>query len=461
LSQRAAIIISYGSYLGWLLTFPYSGPVLEELAAHRGYSHAILGLVYTVIPVAFLTILLFIRGKSAHAKSFMLAGTLISLLGSAVVYFAGNREAYFVMGIMGIASVTFIVGWSKYYGDDISLADKMPVMALVIALGNLIEYVLLLLLSIVPFGFIFFASMLPLLVALVATTRLSSGVPGDRMTHTLQPFPWKLMAIVCAFMFILNVNGGLMFQAIQPYLKQQTAVVKYYAPVPYILTAIVYYFLGRRVPRFLPMYIATSQLGLAFLAFAFFAGTLAGDMVVETLAQAGWALIDIFLWTLMGEIASIYGRPMQVCTLAMSANLAAVFTGGLIGFRLTTLLAQQAVLASGLLAASMVFVTFLIVPFMNSQIEWQFAARIEASSEPSTAAAMPPLEQEMRERNLTNRQMEIVRLMLQGRGNREIAETLCISENTLKVHARSIYAKMGVANKRELMHLAIASNNHT
>jgi DNA-binding NarL/FixJ family response regulator len=106
----------------------------------------------------------------------------------------------------------------------------------------------------------------------------------------------------------------------------------------------------------------------------------------------------------------------------------------------------------------MVFVTFLIVPFMSSRIENDLVERSRSSRDtPALEVSALPLEQEMKGKNLTNRQIEIVTLMLQGRGNREIAELLRISENTLKVHARSIYAKMGVANKRELMHLALTA----
>lgn len=35
--------------------------------------------------------------------------------------------------------------------------------------------------------------------------------------------------------------------------------------------------------------------------------------------------------------------------------------------------------------------------------------------------------------------------------NKEIAESVFISENTLKTHAKRIYSKLGVKNKKELI----------
>lgn len=52
---------------------------------------------------------------------------------------------------------------------------------------------------------------------------------------------------------------------------------------------------------------------------------------------------------------------------------------------------------------------------------------------------------------LLTKEMEIYKLMLLGLKNKEIAEKANISENTLKGHARNIYSKLGVKNKKELL----------
>ena len=49
--------------------------------------------------------------------------------------------------------------------------------------------------------------------------------------------------------------------------------------------------------------------------------------------------------------------------------------------------------------------------------------------------------------NLTARELEVLKLIAQGLKNREIADKLCISEHTVKVHLRNIYSKIGVDTK--------------
>jgi DNA-binding NarL/FixJ family response regulator len=50
---------------------------------------------------------------------------------------------------------------------------------------------------------------------------------------------------------------------------------------------------------------------------------------------------------------------------------------------------------------------------------------------------------------LTGREMEVLRLLARGWGNKRIAEELVISERTVKNHVTSIYAKLGVRSRAE------------
>ncbi|HEX4348725.1 MAG TPA: response regulator transcription factor [Vicinamibacterales bacterium] len=54
-------------------------------------------------------------------------------------------------------------------------------------------------------------------------------------------------------------------------------------------------------------------------------------------------------------------------------------------------------------------------------------------------------------RNLTPRELEIVRMIAQGLRNKVVAERLSISEGTVKIHLHNIYEKLGVDGRLELV----------
>jgi DNA-binding CsgD family transcriptional regulator len=56
---------------------------------------------------------------------------------------------------------------------------------------------------------------------------------------------------------------------------------------------------------------------------------------------------------------------------------------------------------------------------------------------------------------LTNREVEVLRLIAQGRSNREIAAELYIAEKTAGNHVERVYAKLGVNNRTQASLAAI------
>lgn len=51
---------------------------------------------------------------------------------------------------------------------------------------------------------------------------------------------------------------------------------------------------------------------------------------------------------------------------------------------------------------------------------------------------------------LTSREREILEFVLHNKKRREIAEELCLSENTIKTYTRTLYGKLGVSSREEL-----------
>ena len=55
---------------------------------------------------------------------------------------------------------------------------------------------------------------------------------------------------------------------------------------------------------------------------------------------------------------------------------------------------------------------------------------------------------------LTERELEVLRLLAQGKSNKEIAARLVITERTVKFHVSSIMGKLGAGNRTEAVTIA-------
>jgi len=88
----------------------------------------------------------------------------------------------------------------------------------------------------------------------------------------------------------------------------------------------------------------------------------------------------------------------------------------------------------------------------------QFVANDEQQPQPVIA---PPATRERERSPLSQREREIVALVAQGFKNKEMAEKMFISEQTVKNHLHNIFDKLGVSDRLELALYAIHNNLHT
>ena len=86
-----------------------------------------------------------------------------------------------------------------------------------------------------------------------------------------------------------------------------------------------------------------------------------------------------------------------------------------------------------------------ISPSMASKLLNEFAAMSKATSD----------RPQMPTPRLTDREMEVLRLVAQGMNNRDIAKALFISENTVKNHIRNILEKLHLHSRMEAVVYAV------
>lgn len=83
---------------------------------------------------------------------------------------------------------------------------------------------------------------------------------------------------------------------------------------------------------------------------------------------------------------------------------------------------------------------YVYYPVLSVSILKQFASLLHSSNITEAYSA-----------KLSKRECEIAALIQKGLTYREIAETTCVSINTVKTHVRRIYERLGISSRRELM----------
>jgi DNA-binding NarL/FixJ family response regulator len=78
---------------------------------------------------------------------------------------------------------------------------------------------------------------------------------------------------------------------------------------------------------------------------------------------------------------------------------------------------------------------FLVAGFLLSKLQFQKISRITVSKLPG----------------LTNKELDILELIIEGKTNKEIAAQNFVEMSTIKTHINNLYAKLEVNNRREVI----------
>ena len=84
---------------------------------------------------------------------------------------------------------------------------------------------------------------------------------------------------------------------------------------------------------------------------------------------------------------------------------------------------------------------------MRPLMELVTERQAEMETQPAAQATYPD--------GLTQREVEVLRLLAQGRSNSQISEELVVAEGTTRRHVANIYEKIGVANRTEATRYAL------
>ena len=93
--------------------------------------------------------------------------------------------------------------------------------------------------------------------------------------------------------------------------------------------------------------------------------------------------------------------------------------------------------------APFIFIIFLSILFYHIFYRFYFASPISQKNKKLTPDFI-------RDFSITKREEEIILALLDGKSNKELAQTLFVTEKTIEAHLANIYRKVGVKNRLEL-----------
>ena len=170
------------------------------------------------------------------------------------------------------------------------------------------------------------------------------------------------------------------------------------------------------------------------------------------LTNAAYTLFSIFVTALLCSISYRYGvNALWLFGYAQAAVSAGSFGANVLSGQVD-FVAHDPALLTLTVAAVVVTFTCLYVTFGGDQDRAESWGILPAGASERTPANN--LEEQCarlaRQHGLTRREEEVALLLVQGVPFAQIETDLCVSNSTLKTHARHIYAKVGVAGRKEL-----------
>ncbi|NLK87458.1 MAG: helix-turn-helix transcriptional regulator [Clostridiaceae bacterium] len=189
----------------------------------------------------------------------------------------------------------------------------------------------------------------------------------------------------------------------------------------------------------------------AFITFMLLGRGTSDYLVVNTLMLGACGIFDLFWWSILGEMLDYTSNPVRVFGAGLSANVLGVLLGDVLGAGITSVGFSEAEVA--VIALTVVCITLVILPPLNRQL-------VLLLKNHAYLDAYDRMDKEQREEiicqiklkaSLTEREKEVLQLILAGKSNKEISEVLFITESTVKTHVRNIFSKYDVGSRAELI----------
>lgn len=457
--------IGFGLIISWLWLFYLQGPLLSPCADLWFQNPNTLFSCF--IGAHSLTCLFLAKGIKVRSllhkqRLLLLCAVILSLcpLLTAVLPYAGVTNQYlpFLFAVAGgVALAPFLTAWAQIFvlSDlrklSLSFSAAITIAGIITLLGGSFYYGWILpLVVLAPFIS---------LLLLREQIKLTANNQRDdvKKIDVVNPFPPQLIILIGLF----YVAGGTMFDIIG--LGQSFVVAFYFSIVSYTLFCLL---MGGLFYRYYPKLNLNFfyRPALPLFVIGFFLLVLqpkSCSLLAFMVLQGGAALFDMYTWLLYPYFARFSSRPAAVCAFGLFLTTFSMFCGNQL-INLLTILSATNIDERNLAFIGGTFSVLSALIFRDKKETFAgWEAALEIADAPPAMGQWTPLLPEPGKGTtdlpllslLSERENEILALLLKGRNGRFISETLNISANTVKTHIRHIYDKLSVNNRQELLSL--------
>jgi DNA-binding CsgD family transcriptional regulator len=454
LYPRRLSVAAFSFSFAYLLSFLFEGQGLYSLLDLHGMNASAYILAAIIAHFAGLfTCGLFLKSQAA-AKKMMLGGMGVCLTAAVPFFFTPSVLWMGGLIVSGYFSGYAVAAWGYFLKAFTPKNERIKSCANVLIYSNL----LMIAVNVVAMNRSPFIGLGLSMFCLVIGMVFIWMLPVEREDEQNKAFKnmthggiKNSLLLLCLFVFIITINSGLMYQVINPAFEHLTGLVSWYWAVPYIVALAIMRNLPMKAKRSRILYIGMAMIMGAFISFMLLGRNTFDYLIVDTLMLGACGIFDLFWWSILGEMLDYSDNPAQTFGLGLSANVLGVLCGGVLGMAVTSIGPTGAEIA--VIALTVVCVTLVMLPPLNRQLVLLLKSHtylavydnMSQSQQTDIVRKIKTLDP------LTAREQEVLQLILLGKSNREIAEALFISENTVKTHARSIFSKYDVGSRAELI----------
>lgn len=455
---RVLSVVAFTFLFAYLLSFLFEGQVLYSLLEH--YEIDASGYILAAIVAHFFGLFCcgwFVKSPKT-AQYAMLVGMGICLTATVPFVFPPSVLWFAGLIISGYAGGCAVASWGYYLKTCTPKNQRLKSCADVLIYSNIIMIVInVVAMNLSPFvGLVLSMLCLPLGAAFVWMLPTNDRDNWCEEGKNKRPGDIKKpLAMLFLFVAVITINSGLMYQVQAPAFEHLTWLVSWYWAVPYIVALIIMRKLSAKTNRSQVLYVGMGMIVSSFIGFMLLGRGALEYLIVDTLMLGACGIFDLFWWSIIGEMLDYVRNPVKVFGVGLAANVFGVLSGDIIGVGMTSRHFNDTEVV--VIALTVVCVTLAILPSLNRVLvmllkNHTYLTVYSGMTESHKTDII--LQTEMLA-PLTGREQEVLQLILLGKSNREIAEILCISESTVKTHARSIYSKYDVSGRAELISLLL------